>query len=432
MTTCPASSPSKRCRAAALAFAVALAWPAVWAAGDDDALSLESAAPAESAAKPRAPLRLFAEGAIGQSGRRFGLSAQTQYRASLDLRWSASLAPGWKAALSDRLDAIDPAEPGKDGTLNSLREAYLSWSDEASKWALDLGRVDLRFGPGYGYNPTDFFRDGSLRAFTTANPIALRENRMGSVVLRGTRLWTGGSAAILWSPKLADEPSPSALSADFGSTNSRGRGLLVVGVQPSERFNAQFLLYKDKDERVQPGLTATALLGRSWVAHGEWSAGREPTLADRAWGVRGHEISAQRFAGGLTFTTSTELSLTVEYEANGFALSKSQWDVAAATNPALLAAYLTEAQRRQELPFRRGWFLFANQRNLGLKNLDLTAFVQLNPADDSHVAWLELRYHWTAVDLALQLQNNAGEFGSIYGSIPERRNATLLLDYHFR
>ncbi len=431
MTTCPASSPIERCRAAALACAIALAWPAAHAAGDDDALSLESA-PAESAAKPRAPLRLFAEGAVGQAQRRFGLSAQTQYRASLDLRWSGSLAPGWKAALSDRLDAIDPAEPGKDGTLNSLREAYVTWSDEASKWALDVGRVDLRYGPGYGYNPTDFFRDGSLRAFTTANPIALRENRMGSAIVRAARLWTGGSAAILWSPKLADDPSPEALSPDFGSTNSRGRGLLVVGIQPAERFNAQFLLYKDKDLRAQPGLTATALLGRSWVAHGEWSAGREPTLADRAWGIKGHEISAQRFAGGLTFTTASELSLTVEYQANGFALSKTQWDAAAVINPALLAAYLTEAQRRQELPFRRGWFVFASQHNLGIKNLDLTAFAQLNPADDSHVAWLELRYHWNALDLALQLQDNAGEYGSIYGSIPDRRIATLLLAYHFR
>lgn len=431
MTTCPASKPSKRALHAALAGAIALVWPVAHAAGDDDALNLQSA-PVESEAKPATPLRLFAEGAIGRSTQRFGLSTQHQYRASLDLRWSGKLAPGWKAALSDRLDALNPAEPGKDPALNSLREAYVTWSDEASKWEVDLGRIDLRYGPGYGYNPTDFFRDGSLRAFTTANPLALRENRMGSVIVRGQRLWTGGSAAILWSPKLADDPSPEALSLDLGSTNSRGRGLLVVGVQPSERFNAQFLLYKDRDLRAQPGLTGTALLSRSWVAHGEWSAGREPTLADRAWGIRDHEVSGQRFAGGLTFTTATQLSLTVEYQANGFALSKAQWDAAAAANPALLAAYLREAQRRQELPSRRGWFVFANQRDLGIKKLDLTAFVQINPADDSHVAWLELRYHWDAIDLALQLQDNVGEYGSIYGSIPDRRSATLLLAYRFR
>ena len=37
---------------------------------------------------------------------------------------------------------------------------------------------NLRFGPGYGYNPTDFFRDGSLRVLTTADPFALHEIRL--------------------------------------------------------------------------------------------------------------------------------------------------------------------------------------------------------------------------------------------------------------
>lgn len=401
------------------------------AAGDDDALNLQSAPVEEASAKSAPALRLYAEGAVGHADQRFAQPSQTPKRMSLDLRWSGTLAPGWKASLSDRFDALNPAEPGQDAGLNSVREAYVSFSDETAKWALDFGRINLRSGPAYGYNPTDFFRDGALRAFTTANPIALRENRMGSVVVRGQRLWAGGSATIALSPKLADHASPSALSLDLGATNARDRGLFVLGVQPGERVNAQFLLYKEDGRDAQAGVTATALLADAWVAHGEWTTGREPTLADRAWGVDGHAVSGQRFAGGLTFSAAKGLSITAEYHANRFALSRAQWDGVAA-NAALANAYLLEAQRRQDLPGREGWMLYASQSDLGIKNLDLTAFVQLNAADSSRITWAELRYHWSAFDLALQLQDNAGAAGSIYGSVAERRSATLLAVYHFR
>ena len=98
-------------------------------------------------------------------------------------------------------------EAGADATVNSLRAAYLSWQPEAGNTIFELGRVNLRYGPGYGCNPTDFFRDGSLRTRTTANPFALRENRLGNVMFRAQRLWTGGSLSEAYSPKSADRPS---------------------------------------------------------------------------------------------------------------------------------------------------------------------------------------------------------------------------------
>ena len=57
--------------------------------------------------------------------------------------------------------------------MNSLREAYLSWQPASGASILEAGRINLRYGPGYGYYPTDFFRDGSLRTSTTADPLAL-------------------------------------------------------------------------------------------------------------------------------------------------------------------------------------------------------------------------------------------------------------------
>ena len=67
---------------------------------------------------------------------------------------------------------------------NNLGCLVLCWQPEGGSSIFDFGRINVRGGPGYGYNPTDFFRDGSLRVITSADPFALRQNRMGSVMLR--------------------------------------------------------------------------------------------------------------------------------------------------------------------------------------------------------------------------------------------------------
>jgi len=410
------------------AVALLLALPLAHAADDVDALSLRSA-PVESAPLTGASNRATIELALGRADLRQAQPSQTLHRGSADLYLSGTFAPGWKWLLSDRFDALDPSEPGKDHSLNSLREAYVSWSDEAAQWAADIGRINIRLGTAYGYNPTDFFRDGSLRAFTTADPIALRENRMGTVVLRGQRLWEGGSISLAYSPKLTRTPSAETFSLDLGSTNSRERALVALGFKVSDHISGQLALYKDEGLDPQPGVSLSALVSDAVVAYAEWSGGREPSLADRAWGVAGPTVSGNRFAGGFTFTAPTKTSLTFEYQVNGFALSQSRWDSIAASNPAALGAYLSEARRRQDLPSRRGWMVYVSQPDLVVKNLDLTAFWQQNPGDSSHVAWVELRHHWSRLELALQLQDNVGKPTSVYGLLPDRRSAVLLLAY---
>ena len=79
--------------------------------------------------------------------------------------------------------------------------------------------------------------------------LSLRENRLGTVMLRAQRLWTGGSISAAFSPKLADRPNPDGWSLDLGSTNNRDRALVALGTQFSQRFSSQLLLYK------QSGLT---------------------------------------------------------------------------------------------------------------------------------------------------------------------------------
>ena len=51
--------------------------------------------------------------------------------------------------------------------------------------------------------------------------------------------------------------------------------------------------------------------------------------------------------------------------------------------------------------------------------------------DSSRLQWLEARYHWTKVDLALQAQMNLGKPGSDFGALTERRITQVVLRYFF-
>ena len=328
--------------------------PALGAGVESDALSLEAAP--EAPAKGTRDTRIFIEGAVGNASQRYLPESRNIGRASLDFTHTARLSPGLRAVVSDRIDHIYPADAGAGATVNSLREAYLSWQPEAANTILELGRVNLRYGPGYGYNPTDFFRDGSLRTRTTANPFALRENRLGSVMLRAQRLWTEGSLSVAYSPKLADRPNADGWSLDLGSTNNRDRALIVLGSQFSQRVSGQVLVYKEAGASPSLGASLTALLSDAAVAHLEASRGSEPELLNRALAFPGVPVTRNRFVGGITYTTLGKLSVTAEYQYNGFALDQSRWSALGA-QPATQVAYLLEASRRQELAPRNAYLI---------------------------------------------------------------------------
>ena len=411
------------------ALALIQALPVLGADAEADALNLESATAASAAATDK-DTKIFIEGALGNSSQRYQSQSRDLGRASFDFSHSARLGPGLRAVFSDRIDKIHPADVG-DSTINSLREAYLSWQPEGGNTVVEFGRINLRYGPAYGYNPTDFFRDGSLRTLTSANPFALRENRLGTVMLRGQRLWTDGSLSVAYSPKLASRPSTDGWSLDLGSTNNRDRVLIALGTQFSQRVNGQLLAYKENGLSTTLGASLTALLSDAATAQMEWSRGREPDLLSRALATPGVTSTRSRFSGGFTYTTLGKMSVTAEYEYNGFALSQSNWAALGATSPATQVAYLIEAQRLQEQVPRQAMLIYVTQKSLGLKDLDLTAFLRINANDHSKLAWVELRHHWPSFDLALQLQQNIGRITSEYGIQPDRRIIQILGTYYF-
>ncbi len=399
-------------------------------AADEDALALE-AEPA-AAPKPRADLRTFVELTAGRLAQRYDLGRADVRRASLDLVWDRKLDAQWRAVVSNRLDDMHPVDAGERSTLNSLREAFVGWQDSEGRLALDLGRINYRNGPAYGFNPTDYFRDGSSRAVTSADPLALRENRLGTVMLRGQWLWPSASAGLAIAPKLRDHASGASFSTDLGATNHADRVLLALGAQPSERTSVQAFAFHERGVGAQIGASGTALLGDATVAFIEWSGGRGADLLAASLGPTAVVRTRQQAVLGLTYTIASRLSVTAELEYNGFALDKAGWRSALATHGLeAMGAYLYEVQRRQDVASRRAAMLYITQKDAGIKNLDLTGLVRYNALDHSRFLWAEARYHFNRVDLALQWQANQGGALSEYGAQPGRSLVQLLAAFYF-
>ncbi|HNU10167.1 MAG TPA: hypothetical protein PKJ45_02250 [Rubrivivax sp.] len=401
-------------------------------AGDLSALDLESADDIQAVAA--APSHLTIELALGNDRRRFDLATQDTARASIDWVYRQKLGAGTRLVVSDRIDFLRPHDArGGEHLVNSLREAYVGWTDEEGNLALDFGRVNIRSGPAYGYNPTDFFRGGSLRSMPTADPVALRANRMGTVVLRAQSLWRNGSLTVNLSPELRDGPSTDPWSLDLGSTNAADRALVTLATQWSDRLNTQLHVFKQAGSPVQLGASGSVLVSDAVVAYAELTSSREPAPPVAAMLGNGSRRRGERVSAGLTYTTPGKLSITAELQYNAHALADAQWDRAALVAPRGLAAYVADALWRQDLAGRRGYLIYVSQRDLVIKNLHLTAFVQTNAHDRSRLSWLELRRQWTALEAAVQLQyQSAGRGGaSEFGLAPNRASLAVLAGYRF-
>jgi len=395
---------------------------------DLDALSLADKAPTTTA-QPARKWRAFVEAAAGRGSLADTDSRFDTNRLSLDLRFDASVTPGLRVVLSDRLDVVHSNGVPRGKDVNTLREAYLSWapSDDV---VVDVGRVNIRHGAALGFNPTDYFKDGALRSIVSPDPAVLRENRQGTVVLQGQKLWSRGSLTAALSPKLGTAPSTETWSLNAGATNPRTRWLLAGSYKLGEKLNPQVLLHGGADTPTQLGLNVSTLVGDAAVVFGEFSFGKGRTLVAQTLNLAEAERSQRRYAVGVTYTTGFNLSITAEAEHNSAAPNREPWNALAAADPAAPLGLLALAQTRQDMPVRRAWFLHATWKDLLVRRLDLSAFLRHDAETSSRAQWLEARYRWDRADLALQWLGYSGAPGSVYGIVPQRRTVELALRFY--
>ncbi len=395
---------------------------------DDSALLLADLAPA--AQHKARDWHWSVEGAVGETRQRYGLGNVSTQRLSLDVQVDTKLADGWRVVLSDQLDQRWQRNFEEVRTTNTLKEAYLSWQASPER-ALDVGRINVRYGVAAGYNPTDYFRAGANRSITAIDPSSLKKNRQGSVMLRGQTLWNGGSLTAMASPHVVDQPTDAAFDLDLGATNGQDRWLVVLSQQLSDGINPQWLLYGEGRQSPQLGFNLTGVLGQATVAYVEWSGGR--SASQRAQALRTGDDTAfrSRLATGLTYTTDNKISVTAEYDFNGAALTPDAWTALGKNAPQAYAQYRNWVQKQMDLPTQQSVFVYASWQDAVVSQLDINAMLRHNLDDHSQLTWLEARYHWGRADLSLQWQQTRGGAATEFGALQQEQVVQVLLRYFF-
>ncbi len=388
-----------------------------------------------------------------------------QERLSLDTRWQWLPSPSFRMIESARLSGFweDHVTPGSQQSYRlDLRELYASW--EAAQGAyVDAGRINLKSGVAVGFNPTDFFKTRAVVDRTTQDLADLRENRLGTAMVRGQGIWAGGSVTLAAAPKLY-EPTRIYAADELPSfypmwdrTNAQQRTLLKANVDVGREFSPELVLYRE-DDRSKYGLNLTYGLGKAIVLYAEWAGSDRARLAAEAvdYGKRTGTLPAstpvplpgdnrvrfyQDAALGGSYTTESKVTVYLEYDAHEAGLSKDDWrhwfalgkarkNVPAVTG--LLWYLRSYAQDQQEPTARESAVLRASWNEAFVRDLELDAFVQASLSDSSSLVQIAAIYtlsdHWTLAALGLAY---SGGPETDRGSLPQQSSLVLKISRYF-
>jgi hypothetical protein len=445
---------------------------------DLDLIPQAAQAPGPAAAPPpalgsQAPAKIFVENAFTQSWRRGGivafpppeasawqerllLDARDQWRVGSDI--SLTYSGRLNARVQDRLDF-----PSHENLTNDLREAYASWEPMESTF-IDAGRINLKSGVALGFNPTDFFKTRAVVEPLSSDPVVLREDRLGTLMLRAQRVWAAGSLTLAYAPAVA---SASAIYHDsdlhsfdpmFDRTNAQDRFLIKGSLDLGHGFTPELLAYHDGG-RTRWGANLAQNIGQRVVAYTEWSGGPRAGLIDealrfgRATGTlpssapgvlpdNARERFRSELAAGFSYTTDQpKITFNAELNYNEGGFSGADWDNwfrtgRGTTSRSPIAGqlwYLRSYALDQQQPVSRSnAFVRADWVDAFIPKLELTSFVNADLLDGSGRFQLAADYYlsdrWTVGGLVLV---DFGSRHSDYGSLPEAGSVLLKVVRYF-
>jgi hypothetical protein len=418
------------------------------------------ASPPARAASAATTGRIYLENTFTQSWTQGGLlvpvppppPSSWQERLLLDVRGQWRLAGGLGLFYSGRLNlrAQDHLNfPSHENVTNDLREAYASW-EPVEQTFVDAGRINLKSGVALGLNPTDFFKTRAVVEPVSVDPVVLRDDRLGTLMLRGQRVWRAASLTVAYAPAVAsrsrvyNDSNLHSFDPMFDRTNSQDRFLLKGSVDVGDRFSSEWLAYHENGN-TRWGLNLTASVNQATVAYAEWSGGPRPGLIQEAlrFGRTTGTLPAaaravlpddarQRFrnelAVGASYTTALPkmtFNLELNYDQAGF--SGSDWNNwfragRGTASPSPIAGelwYIRDyALDQQEQVSRSSIFLRADWVDAFVPKLELTGFVYSDLLDGSERLQLSADYtlsdSWTVGGLVLaELGSRHSDFGSL-------------------
>src|SRR5215471_16617029 len=257
----------------------------------------QSSVDAEHAQSGNGNQRLYVENAYtGSTGRGTlfvpvpqSTASAWQDRLFVDVRREWRAGRRLTLTFSDRLNVRaenDLEFPTQQNVINDWREGFFSWEIFDSTY-VDGGRINLKSGAALGFNPTDFFKTRAVVEPLSSDPSILREDRLGTLMLRAQRIWTGGAMTVAFAPAVShispiysDSNLPS-VGPSFDRTNARARLLVKGSINVAADVSPELLVYHEGD-RTRFGLNVTRGIGHNVVAYAEWAGGAEAGLIDDA------------------------------------------------------------------------------------------------------------------------------------------------------
>ena len=452
---------------------LALAWSGSAIAQSDSDLSL---IPPDSQAPPkvsdsRSGQNIYLEDAATAVSLRGDLpvpappSYDWQERLLLDARNTWNVGPTTRLIFSDRLNLraeSDLSFPDQESIVNDLREAYLEWR-LADQTYLAFGRINLKSGIALGYNPTDYFKTRTVTEPLSADPTVLREDRLGTVMLRLQHIGPEGSVTVAFAPRLHRQ-SPiypntglSSFDPSLGRTNPDNRLLLKSTLNLTTSLSPEVLFYHDgRDTRI--GLNLSLTLGQSVVAYVEESAARRRDLIaqavdfGRATGALPAGAPAEpppapdsslknELAAGVSYTTPGRVTWNLEYHLNQAGFTAEDWSRWFAAGSARAASPAVS----NELWYIRGYaldqleqgteqsvFVRADWTDAWGLNLELSGFANVDLRDGSGQAQAQAEYYWSdAWTLGLLAAGDFGSRKSDFASLPAAGSILLSVRRYF-
>jgi hypothetical protein len=460
---------------------IALSWAALADQKGDENKDLELIPQARQApvassenasAAAGATHKIYLENAFTQSWLQGGLVPSPappppwEERLLLDVRKEWRLGRDVGLVYSGRLNLRESQDldfPSHENVTNDLREAYAGW-EPFERTFVEAGRINVKSGVALGLNPTDFFKTRAVVEPLSVDPVVLREDRLGTLMVRAQRIWAGGSLTAAFAPAVASA-SPIYSNIDlrsfdpmFDRTNSRNRFLLKSSVDIGSSFSPEFLLYHE-GARTRWGVNLTQAVSQSVVVYGEWSGGRRASLIDDAldFGRRtatlppgtssplpddAHSGFRNQLALGASYTTAQpKITFNLEFNYNQAGFSGVDWNNwfqagRGLTNGSPLARELwfirNYALDQQEQVSRSVMFLRADWVDAFVPKLELTGFVDADLADGSARVQLAADYYlsdrWTVGALVLA---DLGARRSDFGSLPQAGSVLLKVARYF-
>jgi len=385
------------------------------------------------------------------------------YYSKAGLQMSESLNFSVTDRLNQLTDSYSPDFPS--GIVqNDINEAYFSWRAGGENY-LDAGRINLKSGVAIGYNPVDYFKEDAVSLRTSEDPLVLRDNRLGTVMVLGQSIQSFGSFTVAAAPQI------SASTGTFlANGSSFGLGLQHTNPYPRylAKFNGSFkdingeLLYYNKNGDSFFGTAVSRGIGDQTVLYGEWSGGRQYNIISGALIYDGRELGIdvekyiaqlpgnfpgdwkKRFRNqatiGVSFTEKEQKRSTyLEYHYNEAAMTNSEWNIWYAgyysippySTAEALWSIRSYAQRMMEPASRHQLFLRTQWQDALINKLDLVGLVQLNPADASFFFQPMAKYY-TSDNLAFTLTCYfyVGKPKSEYGSVNSANVSKFALTYY--